>query len=395
MTAALPVTDLDAAIERHLPAFVALRRQLHAFPETAYEEVHTADLVAQELARAGLEVHRLAGTGVVGVLRGPGSHAVALRADLDALNIHEDTGLPHASSVTGKMHACGHDGHTAALLLAAQVLAEAGGLPGTVVFVFQPAEEGGAGAQALLDDGLLEHFPVDTVYGLHNIPGLRIGSFAVLDGPVMASADGFEITLCGAGGHAALPHEARDPVVAAGALIGALQTLVSRSLNPLSPAVLSVTGIQTGAAVNAIPDEAVLRGTARAYAEDVRAALEAGIRRVSAGVALAHGVDAHVSYTRSYPATVNAPSEAAFVRGVIAGAFGEDEVRADLAPLMAAEDFSFLLQRRPGAYVWIGNGDSAPLHSPRYDFNDAALPRAAAFWVRLARAALTREEQTP
>ncbi|SMB83291.1 M20 aminoacylase family protein [Deinococcus hopiensis] len=384
--------DLVTALERHLPAFVALRHHLHGFPETAYEEVRTANIVAEELASAGLEVHRLAGTGVVGVLRGPGTRAVALRADLDALNVTEETGLPYASRVPGKMHACGHDGHTTALLLAARVLAEAGDLPGTMVFVFQPAEEGGAGAKALLDAGLLDRFPVEAVYGLHNIPGLHAEQFAVLDGPVMASADGFEVVLRGVGGHAALPHEARDPVVAAGALIGTLQTLVSRSLSPLSPGVVSVTQLSAGEALNVIPDEVKVRGTVRAYTEEVRDLLEAGLRRVSAGVAQAHGVEARVTYTRSYPATVNDPREAAFVRGVLQGAFGEAGVRADLPPLMAAEDFAFLLRERPGAYVWIGNGNSAPLHSPRYDFNDGVLPRAATFWVHLARAALTRGE---
>lgn len=386
-TPPLPIEALAAWRED----FVALRRQLHAYPETAYEEHLTAALVARELAAYGLEVHRgIAGTGVVGVLRhGASRRTIGLRADIDALDISEQADLPYRSTITGKMHACGHDGHTAMLLLAARYLSATRALDGTVVFIFQPAEERGGGAREMLRDGLFERFPVDDVYGMHNIPGLPAGEFAVMPGPMMAAGDYFEIVLTAAGAHAALPHTTADPILAGSALVQALQSLVSRSLDPLEPAVLSVTQFHGGEASNVIPATIRLQGTARSYTPQTRAALEDGLRRLAAGTAASYGVIAEVNFVPGYPATINTPREAGFAAEVLAQVAGRERVHTQLKPLMTAEDFSFLLQARPGAYIWIGNGDTAGLHTPRYDFNDRILTTGAAAWVRLAESALS------
>jgi amidohydrolase len=383
-------TPLIAALEALRPEAVALRRDLHANPEIAYEERRTAELIARELAAYGLEVHRgLAGTGVVGVLRGGArGRAIGLRADIDALAIGELGEPPWRSTRPGLMHACGHDGHTAMLLLAARHLAATGGLDGTAVFIFQPAEEGGAGARAMIEDGLLERFPVDAVYGMHNIPGIPAGQFAVMPGPMMAGGDVFEIVLTARGGHAALPHTTPDPILAGSALVQALQSVVSRSLDPLEPAVVSVTRFNGGEATNVIPTTVRLEGTARSFTPAASQGVEEAMRRLAAGTAAAYGLEAAVHYRRGYPPTINTPREAAFAHDVLAGLVGPARVRGDLRPLMTSEDFAFMLQARPGAYIWIGNGDSAGLHTPLYDFNDDILTAGAAAWVSLARAAL-------
>jgi hippurate hydrolase len=370
------------------PQLAEVRRQIHAYPETAFEEQRTSDLVASRLAEFGLEVHRgIALTGVVGVLRnGRSSRAIGLRADMDALPLTELNHFAHRSRHEGKMHACGHDGHTTMLLGAAQHLAANRSFDGTVVFIFQPAEEGQGGGRVMVEQGLFERFPVESVFGMHNWPGLDVGRFAVHSGPVMASADEFEIALTGRGGHAAMPHQAFDPVLAGAALVQALQSLVSRNTDPLDSAVVSVTQFHAGEAYNVIPEQALLRGTARAFKPEVRDRLESGIERVAKGVAAAHGIRAELRYQRGYPPTINAAREAALCAGVAAGLVGADKVHTDLPPTMGAEDFSFMLQEKPGCYVWIGNGPGAGgcmLHNPHYDFNDEILPLGASYWVRL------------
>ncbi|MBV9788838.1 MAG: amidohydrolase [Chloroflexi bacterium] len=384
------MTDLLTALEVHRATFTALRHELHANPETAYEEDRTSALIAHELESYGLEVHRgLAHTGVVAVLRnGTSRRTIGLRADIDALNITELNELPYRSTTQGKMHACGHDGHTAMLLLAARHLSQTRNIDGTVVFIFQPAEEGGAGARTMIRDGLFERFPVDAVYGMHNIPGIPAGQFAVMPGPMMAAGDYFEIVINAVGGHAALPHTTPDPILAGSALVQALQSVVSRTIDPLDPAVLSVTQFHGGEASNVIPATVRLHGTARSYTSSAQEALEAGLRRLADGTAASYGVEIDVQYRRGYPATINTPREAAFARDVLADLVGQQQVLTQLKPLMTAEDFSFMLQARPGAYLWIGNGDTAGLHTPRYNFNDAILTLGAACWVGLAESAL-------
>jgi hippurate hydrolase len=371
----------------------AWRHTLHAHPETAYEEVRTADLVAQALASFGIEVHRgLARTGVVGTLRsGTGPRAVGLRADMDALPIEEANTFAHRSRVAGKMHACGHDGHTAMLLGAAKHLAATREFDGTVHFIFQPAEESEGGGRAMVQDGLFERFPVEAVFGMHNWPGLPVGELAVMPGPMMASSDVFEIMLTGRGGHAAMPHQSVDPIVAGSHLVQALQTIVSRNALPADAAVVTVTQFHGGDAWNVIPGEVVLRGTARAFRPEVQDLIEAGIARICNGVAAAFGAQTALRYERRYPPTINTPREAAFAAEVMRSLVGRERVHTDLAPTMGAEDFAFMLQAKPGAYAWIGNGPGeggCMLHNPRYDFNDEILPLGASYWVRLVEAFL-------
>lgn len=376
-------------LEAHRPAFTALRHELHAYPEIAYEEARTSALVARELQSYGLAVHQgLAGTGVVGVLQqGTSPRTIGLRADMDALPITELNDLPYLSTVPGKMHACGHDGHTTMLLLAARHLSATRNFDGTAVFIFQPAEEAGAGARKMIRAGLFERFPVDAVYAMHNIPGIPAGQFAVMPGPMMAAGDFFEIVLTAPGGHAALPHTTADPILAGSALVQALQSVVSRTLDPVEPAVLSVTKFHGGEASNVIPSTVTLQGTARTYSKHAQDAVEAGIHRVAAGVAASFGLEIDVRFSRGYPATINTPREAEFARQALQGVVGPDHV-LHLKPLMTAEDFSYMLQVRPGAYIWIGNGESAGLHTPRYNFNDNILTLGAAGWIGLVEASL-------
>ena len=363
------------------------RHDLHAHPEIAFQEHRTSERVAGLLAGFGIDVHRgVAGTGVVGSLRrGGGPRSIALRADLDGLPMQEIGEPPYRSQVPGAMHACGHDGHMAMLLGAARELAERGRFDGTVYFVFQPAEENEGGGRVMVEQGLFDRFPADAVFGLHNWPGLDAGRFAVRPGPVMAAFDVFEVTVRGRGAHGAMPHLAIDPVVAAAEMIGALQTIVSRNVSPVEAAVVSVAQVQAGDTWNVIPEEARLRGSARYFRPDVGRAVEEGIRRIVAGVASAFGATSIVDYQHRYPATVNEPAATAIAARVAEEVVGSEQMVADAPPSMASEDFAFMLQARPGCYVWLGSGDGVrALHSPGYDFNDAVLPVGAAYWVRLA-----------
>lgn len=367
---------------------VALRRDLHAHPETAFEENRTAEVVARSLAAYGLQVHRgLAGTGVVGHLRsGNSSRGIGLRADMDALPLAELNEFDHRSRHAGKMHACGHDGHVAMLLAAARRLAQAPHFDGNVYFIFQPAEEGKGGGKVMVEEGLFERFPMEAVYGMHNWPGMAAGHFAVHSGPVMAGSDEFEITVHGRGGHAAMPHQAADSIAAGAALVQALQTVVSRNLRPLDAGVVSVTQFHAGDAYNVIPETAWLRGTARAFRPEVQSTIEAAMERICQGVAAAFGVRIELHYERGYPPTVNDSEQAQVCRGVARELVGPDKVYTDLQPTMGAEDFAYMLQAKPGCYVWIGNGPGeggCMLHSPHYDFNDDILAVGAAYWVRL------------
>ncbi|TCJ16508.1 amidohydrolase [Parasulfuritortus cantonensis] len=374
----------------------SLRRDIHAHPELAFEERRTADLVAGALRLAGLEVHEgIAETGVVGVLRrGSSPRIIGLRADMDALPLVEQNGFPHRSRHEGRMHACGHDGHTAMLLGAAEHLAKAGDFDGTVCFIFQPAEETVGGARVMIEQGLLERFPIQRVFGMHNWPGLPAGQFAVHAGPVMACSDQFDIVVRGHGAHAAMPHQGRDPVVAGAALVQVLQSVVSRTVDPLEAVVLSVTRFFAGEAYNVIPDEVRLGGTLRAFKNELRDQAEVAMERLCHGIGVAHGVQIGLDYRRGYPPTVNTAAEAATCRTVAAGLVGEANVQASRHPSMGAEDFAYFLNERPGCYVWIGNGlgeGGCMLHNPHYDFNDDILALGASYWVKLAEHLLAKE----
>jgi amidohydrolase len=367
-----------------------IRRDLHAHPELAFEEHRTADLVARHLEGLGIEVHRGIGrTGVVGVVRGArGLRAIGLRADMDALPIAERNDFTHKSRHEGCMHACGHDGHTTMLLGAAEVLAARRDFEGTVYLIFQPAEEGEGGGRAMVEDGLFERFPMEAVFGMHNWPGMPAGHFAVHTGPVMASADRFDIEIRGHGAHAAMPHLGTDPVAAGAALVQAVQTIVARTLDPIDAAVVSVTQFHAGEAYNVIPDRAQLAGTVRAFSETVQTRIEQRLMELCDGIAAAFGVKVSLDYRRGYPPTINTPAEAALCADVARALAGADAVRTDARPSMGAEDFAFFLQKKPGAYVWVGNGPGeggCTLHNPNYDFNDEIIPAGVAYWVELVR----------
>lgn len=376
-------------IGRMQEEMTAWRRHLHAHPELAYEEVETARFVAEKLRAFGVdEVHEgIAKTGVVGVIRGRGpGPAIGLRADMDALPIEERTNKPWASKVPGKMHACGHDGHTTMLLGAARHLARARNFSGTLYLIFQPAEEGFAGARTMIEEGLFERFPMERVFGLHNWPDLPAGEFGMRVGPAMAAADRFTIQLEGLGCHGAMPHQGRDSIVAAAALVQALQTIVSREVDPIDNAVISVTRIAAGDAYNVIPDRAELWGTVRTYKPETRDAIERRLREVTDGIAAAYRMTATVRYERGYPATVNSAEEVSLSAAVAAELVGPSKVHSDHPPCMGAEDFAFMLERRPGSYVWMGQGggeEGRVCHSPFYDFNDEVLALGASYWVRL------------
>jgi amidohydrolase len=378
-----------------LQEYVAIRRDIHAHPELAFHENRTSDLVAGVLEKLGLEVHRgLASTGVVGKLkRGSSARAIGLRADMDALPIAEKNGFAHRSTTEGCMHACGHDGHTAMLLAAADMLAKAGTFDGTVYFIFQPAEETEGGGRVMVEQGLFERFPMEAVFGMHNWPGLATGQFAVHDGPVMASADRFDITLTGRGAHAAMPHQGTDTILAASALVQALQSVVSRRIDPLEPAVVSITRFQAGDAYNILPEQAHLAGTIRAFSAAARQQAENEVRNIVDGIAATFDLQSRFDIQYGYPATVNSHAEAALCKAVAQSVVGRENVHTDLPPSMGAEDFSFMLQARPGCYVWLGNGSGeggCMLHNPRYDFNDEVLPIGAAYWCRLAESLLAK-----
>ena len=376
--------NIDALHEQ----MIGWRRDIHMHPETAYEEVRTANLVAEKLAAWGYEVTRgLGKTGVVGTLRaGTSQRAIALRADMDALNVTETNRFEHASTVKGKMHACGHDGHTTMLLGAAKAIADSRNFDGVLHLVFQPAEEGYAGAKAMIDDGLFTRFPVETVWGMHNMPGFATGTFAVRKGPAMAGSDSVQLTVRGVGGHAAFPHKAVDGIVAAAAMVTALQTVTSRTLDPLEQAVLSITQFHAGDAWNVIPEEVVLRGSVRTFKPKVQQLVMESIERIAKGIAQAHGVMVEVDYRRGYPPTVNSDKETEIAVEVARSVAGRERVRPEIAPMMGSEDFSFMLQEKPGCYIFIGNGDgpqSCMCHNPNYDFNDEILPLGARYWQAL------------
>jgi len=381
----------------------AIRHDLHAHPELRFEEHRTADLVARTLTQWGIPVHRgLGSTGVVGVIRsGDSKRSIGLRADMDALPIRETNAFPHRSQFDGRMHACGHDGHTAMLLAAARHLAATRSFEGNVVLIFQPAEEGGAGAHQMIQDGLFERFDCDAVFALHNWPGLAVGQFAVAPGPMMASTNEFEIRVTGLGGHAAMPHLTVDPVLVAVQIVQGLQGIVTRTKKPFDAAVLSVTMLRAGDATNVIPDLATIGGTVRTFDDAVTDLFERRIRQVSEFTAQAHGASAALDFRRTYPATVNHPREAEFAAQVADGIVGVDHVVRGAEPSLGAEDFAFMLRARPGAYLFIGNGDGShrgvghgagpcTLHNTSYDFNDELIPIGASFWVRLAERFLAR-----
>jgi amidohydrolase len=389
----MPIVNRVAEFHAEMTAW---RHRLHAHPETAFEERETAAFVAAQLASFGIAVDRgIAGTGVVGTLEGSAKsgRAIALRADMDALHIHEQNGFAHASRVPGRMHACGHDGHTAMLLGAARHLAETRNFAGTIHFIFQPAEENEGGARQMIEEGVLERYPVEAVWGMHNWPELPAGQFAIRPGPMMAAFDIFEIAIRGRGGHAAMPHLAVDPVVAAAQVVTGLQTIASRNLHPLESAVVSVTQIHGGDTWNVIPETVVLRGTTRSFDPKVQDAIEPAIRRIAEGAAGACGAAMALTYERRYPPTRNAPAQTEIAAQAAAEIVGETNVRRDMLPSMGAEDFAFFLEKRPGAYIWVGNGGAetgGSLHNPNYDFNDEVLPLGASYWVRLAETVLAK-----
>ncbi|WP_158933938.1 M20 aminoacylase family protein [Burkholderia sp. S171] len=381
--------NILSEIELNQKDMIAWRHDLHAHPEMAFKEYRTSDFVAGKLQEFGLEVHRgLAGTGVVGTLRlGSGSgRAIALRADMDALPIQEKNSFAHASVNPGVMHACGHDGHTTMLLGAARQLAKAGNFDGTVHFVFQPAEENEGGGRVMVEEGLFELFPVEAIYGMHNWPNLSTGEFVVHPGPMMAAVDLFEVKIVGQGAHAAMPHLGDDPIVASGAFITAVQTIVSRTADPLDSVVLSLTQIEGGNTWNIVPEEVRLTGTCRYFNPDVKPMVEKTLRRIADGVAKSHGVEIFIDYDHRCPPTVNAAGPVEFAALAATKVVGGDKVCRDMAPSMGCEDFAFMLAAKPGCYVWIGNGPGdggCTLHNSHYDFNDEILPIGASYWCSL------------
>jgi amidohydrolase len=380
-------------IAAYVPEMNEWRHHIHAHPETAFEETATAAFVADKLASFGLEVHTgLAKTGVVGVLRdGDGtdsaSNAIGLRADLDALHVHERSGVPYASRHEGRMHACGHDGHTTMLLGAAKAMAQRKRLDGTVYFIFQPAEENEGGGRMMVEEGLFARFPMRAVYGMHNWPRLPAGTFAMRPGPLMGAYDIFEIIVTGKGAHAAMAYTGKDPMLFAAQAINALQTIVARNLHPQDAGVVSVTQVHGGDTWNVIPQEVVLRGTVRAFKREVQDLIEQRIRGIVAGVAATFDMSATVRYERRYPALVNSEAETQHAIVAATAVVGETNVEINPTPEMGSEDFAFMLQAKPGCYVWLGAGrgaDTPNIHSPQYDFNDDVLPIGASYWVTLA-----------
>jgi amidohydrolase len=382
-----------------------IRRDIHAHPELCYQEERTADLVAARLADWGIPVVRGLGvTGVVGIVKnGSSKRAIGLRADMDALPMQELNTFEHASRHAGKMHACGHDGHTAMLLGAAHYLSQNRNFDGTVYLIFQPAEEGGAGARRMIEDGLFEQFPMDAVYGMHNWPGIKAGTFGVVPGPMMASSNEFRVVVKGKGAHAAQPHRGIDPVMTAVQIAQAWQTIISREKNPLDTAVLSITQIHAGSATNVIPDEAVLIGTVRTFSTGVLDLIQRRMREIADGVAAGFGATVDFSFKRNYPPLVNDPDKTAFAIEAMRAVVGPDNVNTHVEPTMGAEDFAFMLQARPGCYVFIGNGEGehrlgghglgpCQLHNGSYDFNDQLLPIGASYWVRLVEMSLSAQQ---
>lgn len=369
------------------------RRDFHENPEILYETVRTAEKVTELLQSFGVDevATGIGKTGVVGVIRGRNGgsgRTIGLRADMDALPIEEATHKPYASKIPGKMHACGHDGHTAMLLGAAKYLSETRNFDGTVVVIFQPAEEGGAGAKAMIDDGLMTRWPIDEVYGMHNYPGMPVGEFAIRKGPIMAATDEFRITITGKGGHAAKPHQTIDPVVIGSKMVSVLQTIASRNANPLDSVVVSVTVFNAGNAFNVIPQEAILRGTVRTLSPQMRDLAEERMGNIVKSIAEAFDARAELEFRRGYPVTANHDDQTDFAAEIAEGIAGDGKVNRNIDPMMGGEDFSYMLEERPGAFIFAGNGDTAGLHHPEYDFNDELIPVGCSYWVKLVETAL-------
>ncbi|HMA57311.1 MAG TPA: M20 aminoacylase family protein [Pseudolabrys sp.] len=386
----MPVVNRVADLHRDITAW---RRDLHMHPELMYDVHRTAGAVAEKLKAFGCDevVTGLGRTGVVGVIRGrkgQSGKAIGLRADMDALPIEEANDLPYKSTVPEKMHACGHDGHTAMLLGAARYLAETRNFSGTAVVIFQPAEEGGGGGKAMVDDGLMDRFGIEQVFGMHNYPGMPVGSFGIRAGPMMAAADALTIDIEGVGAHAARPHLGIDTVLVGAQIINALQSVVSRNVDPLKSAVVSICMFRAGNTDNVIPQTVQLRGTARSLAPEVRELLEQRLPVVVENTAAAYGAKAKLTYRRGYPVLVNHERQTELAASVASHIAGQDKVDTELPPMMGAEDFSFMLNARPGAFIWLGNGASAGLHHPSYNFNDEAIPFGTSYWVKLVETAL-------
>ncbi len=392
-----PIIQFHAELQK-------IRRDIHAHPELCYEEHRTSDVVAKKLQEWDIPVIRgLGGTGVVGIIKnGSSQRAIGLRADIDALPMQEINTFPHASKHEGKMHACGHDGHTAMLLGAAHYLSQHRQFDGTVYVIFQPAEEGGGGAKRMIDDGLFQQCPMEAVFGMHNWPGAAVGTFGVTPGPMMASSNEFYVTVKGKGSHAAQPHKSVDPIMVAVQIAQSWQSIISRNKSPLDTAVLSITQIHAGSATNVIPDDAQLVGTVRAFTTEVIDLVESRMRAIAEHTAAAFDAEVDFKFKRNYPPLVNHAKETAFCVNVMRGVVGENQVDAQVEPTMGAEDFAFMLQAKPGCYVFIGNGEGehrdighglgpCNLHNPSYDFNDDLLPIGATYWVRLAETYLEKQ----
>ena len=387
----MPVVNRIAAMTDEITAW---RHDFHEHPELQYDVHRTAGIVAEKLKAFGCDevVPGIGRTGVVGVIRGRKSASgkvIGLRADMDALPLQEITGLPYASKTPGMMHACGHDGHTAMLLGAAKYLCETRNFDGTAIVVFQPAEEGGAGGKAMVDDGLMTRWNIQEVYGMHNMPGIPEGNFAISPGPMMASADFVDIEVTGKGGHGgAAPHAAIDTILVASQIVTALHTIVARNVDPLKSAVISICAFNSGQAHNVIPQTAILRGTARALDPRVRDLVERRITEVAEATAKAYGATAKVDYRRNYPVTVNHAEQAAFAAGIAREIVGDEKVDPNMTPVMGGEDFSFMLEARPGAFIFLGTGSGEMCHHPAYTFNDAIIPHGVSYWARLVETAM-------
>lgn len=386
----MPILNRAAELQGEVSEW---RRYLHENPEILYDVENTASFVAAKLKQFGVDeiVTGIGRTGVVGIIRGkgPGGRTIGLRADMDALPLTELTDRPWASKTAGRMHACGHDGHTSMLLGAAKYLAETRNFNGTVALIFQPAEEGGAGALAMIEDGMMERFGIEEVYGMHNMPGIPLGQFAIRKGGIMAAPDRFTITINGRGGHAAQPHRTVDPIFIGSQLVGSLQAIAARNADPVRSVVISVTRFDAGTTHNIIPDQATLWGTVRTLSEETRDLAETRIRQIVNGIVSAHGAEAAIEYERRCPVTVNHDQETEHAIRVATDVVGASNIDANVDPSMAGEDFAFMLKRRPGAFIFIGNGDTAALHNPHYDFDDEAISFGISYWVRLVEQRLT------
>ena len=389
----MPIINRIAEFHDEMTAW---RRDIHSHPETAFEEDRTSDFVAAKLESFGVEVHRgLAKTGVIGTLKGnvEGGGAIGLRADMDALHLFEKNDFDHRSQNDGKMHACGHDGHTTMLLGAAKYLAETRNFAGTVRFIFQPAEENEGGGKVMVEEGLFDQFPVDGVYGMHNMPGMPVGTMGAKVGTMMAAADSFDLIVEGKGAHGAMPHLGIDPVVTAAQIIQGFQTIVSRVTDPVDSIVISVTQVEAGHTYNVIPDEVTLRGTTRAFTAEVQATIKPLMQRVAEGIAASAGCAIDLDYHTGYPPTINTADEVDLSADAAEQIVGAANLNRDVTPLMGAEDFAFMLQKRPGSYVWIGNGPGeggCTLHNPHYDFSDDVLPIGASYWAKLTESVLAK-----